>query len=222
MNSKIIVLLVSFLVTCHSLYFYIDYNQPKCVLESVVDNTPLVFHYKNSDFFMFNDYSESDESDKVDNVKIDITDPEGVVSYETTAKESGKFVFTPYKKGYYKVCTKINKGKDSTERSYADGGEFRFYFDIKRGVETMNATVIARASDIAATSTALDQLTSAIKNMKNELEYQNEEEQKVRDKDDETNNKLMMWSIIEATVLILVAFWQVYSIRSYLFKSHII
>ena len=211
-----VLLLTIFAVAAQSFYIYVDYTSPKCLIEQVDANVPIVLYYKNSDFYIFNDLPESD-SKNVDNVHVTVYDPDQEVVYEGRAKETGKFVFTPFKKGDYKICLQIQKGQNNEMNP--QGGEFRFYFDIKKGLEQTNTATIAKASNLLEAEEAIQKLTTAIHDMKNELEYQNDEEQKIRDNDDNANNKIIIWTCLEAFILILVAMWQVYSITSFLSRQ---
>ncbi|KNB41666.1 hypothetical protein JH06_5055 [Blastocystis sp. subtype 4] len=139
---------------------------------------------------------------------------------ETNAKDVGKVVFTPYESGMYSICVSLTRPLPDEFWEY--GNPLRFYFEVEHGIQHLNTTKLAKIEDMTEIDTTVNSLVKVLKEMTQEMEYQNTKEKEVRDEDDSDNRMIIVWSLLEALVMIFVAVVQVYSIRKVLIKKQVI
>ncbi|CBK22322.2 uncharacterized protein [Blastocystis hominis] len=149
-----------------------------------------------------------------------VVTPLGARFMETNAKDSGKLVFTPYESGMYKICVELSRKLPDEFWEY--GNPLRFYFTVEHGIQQVNTTKLAKVEDINEVDKTINSLVTVLKEMTQELKYQNAKEKEMRDEDDSDNRMIFVWSMLEALVMVVVAIVQVRSIRSYLKQKMII
>ena len=103
---------------------------------------------------------------------------------------------------------------------------------MEHGIQQVNTTKLAKVEDINEVDKTINSLVTVLKEMTQELKYQNvsfliefdgkAKEKEMRDEDDSDNRMIFVWSMLEAFVLVVVAVVQVRSIRIYLKQKKII
>ena len=94
-------------------------------------------------------------------------------------------------------------------------------------------TKLAKVEDIEQVDKTINSLVRVLKEMTSELKIQHvllmhrlihmqSKEKAVRDEDDNDNRLIILWSVVEAITMIVVAVIQVYSIRKYLRQKQVI
>ena len=94
-------------------------------------------------------------------------------------------------------------------------------------------TKLAKVEDIEQVDKTINSLVRVLKEMTSELKIQHvclmhrlihvqSKEKAVRDEDDNDNRLIILWSVVEAITMIVVAVIQVYSIRKYLKQKQVI
>lgn len=152
----------------------------------------------------------------------------------------GKLVFTPYESGMYKICVELSRKIPDEFWEYGNplvaptstSNHQRFYFEVEHGIQQVNTTKLAKVEDINEVDKTINSLVTVLKEMTQELKYQNvcsvmtcdpqTKEKEMRDEDDSDNRMIFAWSILEALVMFIVAFVQVRSIRNYLKQKKVI
>lgn len=103
---------------------------------------------------------------------------------------------------------------------------------MEHGIQQVNTTKLAKVEDINEVDKTINSLVTVLKEMTQELKYQNvsfliefdgkAKEKEMRDEDDSDNRMIFVWSMLEAFVMVVVAVVQVRSIRNYLKQKKII
>ena len=214
---------LSILVVClllsysQGLYFYLEYGKPFCIGERQSEGKPIVFKYRNYDLYLYKpDYEGEEEL----NAKLYVISPLGTRFMEANAKDTGKLVFTPYETGMYTICVELSRALPDEFWEY--GNPLRFYFEVEHGIKQLNTTTLAKFEDISQIDKTVNSLVKVLKEMTQEMEYQNSKEKEMRDEDDNDNRMIIVWSLLEAGIMILVAVVQVYQIRRVLIKKQVI
>ncbi|KAM7455510.1 hypothetical protein BLSTO_03732 [Blastocystis sp. subtype 1] len=212
-----IVVILTLIYCTQALYFFLEHDKPFCIVEKPTEGLPIVYKYRNYDLFMYKpDYDKSDDL----NAKLYVISPLGTKYMETNAKDSGKLVFTPYESGMYRICAELSRPLPDEFWEY--GNPLRFYFEVEHGIKQLNVTKLAKVKDINEVDKTVSSLVGVLKEMTQELKYQNTKEKEIRDEDDSDNRMIFIWSMLEVFVMILVAVIQVLSIRRYLKQKQVI
>ena len=100
---------------------------------------------------------------------------------ETNAKDSvrviilanaqGKLVFTPYESGMYRICAELSRPLPDEFWEY--GNPLRVYFEVEHGIKQLNVTKLAKVKDINEVDKTVSSLVGVLKEMTQELKYQN-------------------------------------------------
>ena len=227
--AALLALIVCALVPVPSsgLYFLLGRTREKCFVEEMPANTRAVGSYKNPD------WSPADDLHVVISVK-DIDDAE---VYTQKAHIGGRFAFSSVESGLYQICMKVVVNDDAKKSSggWFGGGKadevktltdtkseegnkngiYKFHLDLLVGQRTRNYGDLMKKSHLSDMEIDVLRLTDRVKDIGRELTYQNNREEEFRNTSESTNTRVMWWSILQMSIMLVSAVFQSYHLKGF-------
>ena len=109
------------------------------------------------------------------------TNAKDVVGIDIEIDWKGKVVFTPYEAGMYSICVSLTRPLPDEFWEYGNPlvcassstHVQRFYFEVEHGIQHLNTTKLAKIEDMTEIDTTVNSLVKVLKEMTQEMEYQN-------------------------------------------------
>ncbi|KAI3386807.1 hypothetical protein SNEBB_000733 [Seison nebaliae] len=193
-----------FLLYCinqnESFFVTLDANGEECFFERVEQNVKLSLNF------------EVVEGGFLD-IDVKITGPEKNVVYEGQREPSGRYMFTSKTSGVHNFCFS-NKMSTMTPKivmfdiSVGDG-----LIESKKALEGENPGNITDHQEKLISMVA--DLSNQMRTVKHENEYMEIRERLHRMVNENTNRRVVLWSVLEAILLFCMAIGQVYYLKRY-------
>ncbi|KAJ3217930.1 emp24p/erv25p- protein, partial [Clydaea vesicula] len=191
---KSLTLILIYLTTVNSLYFYLDGNEQKCFIEELPKETTVIGTYKSEEW---------NENTRVyaDNPKtgIQIVVEEAQTKHRIVNQKgasAGKFTFTSTESGDHTICLSTNS------TGWFQNTRTKLHLDLMFGDAQHTAGLDSNTKEV------LDELTKKIRSLnekitiiKREQVYQREREREFRDTSESTNARVVNWTLIQVFVL---------------------
>ncbi|EGD73775.1 transmembrane emp24 domain-containing protein 4 [Salpingoeca rosetta] len=211
MRSAVLVAVVAVVAVlgctgCNGLYFHIKENEERCFIEEVPDETMVVGKYKTQ---AQNPDGTFQETSPGFGIHVEVTDPNDDIIMSKDYEAEGRFAFTAHDPGEHIICMHTNSSR------WFSGRTVRVHLDILVGENTNDYRMIAKKEQLNTVETRIFQLISQVKQIANEQAYQRTREASFRALSESTNQRVLWWSIAQAVVLLLTAFWQVRHLKSF-------
>lgn len=214
--------LVSLLTPTASLYFLLGLEGEKCFVEEMPADTHAVGSYINADW----------SSAAAEVIHINVKDVDDTVVHEQTADIQGRFAFTSVESGLYQICFFVKPTKEEAKKSggwfskskkhketMANRGEathkYKVHLEMQVGAESRNYAELMQKSHLTSMEVEVLKLTDRMKDVTRELKYQNEREEEFRNTSENTNTRVMWWSILQMGVMFVSAAFQSYHLKSF-------
>ena len=218
--------LLVLLQPARALYFLLDKEgAEKCFVEEMPAATMAVAKYQNADWPPAND----------NYVHIAVKDIDDVVVHEQKAEVDGRFAFSSVEAGVYQVCLKVTQNAtmhkasggwgifgglaNKAEKKVAATGEkrdkFKFHLSLTVGAKARNYNDLMKQKHLSDMEVEVLKVTDRLKDIQRELKYQNRREEQFRDTAESTNTRVMWWSILQMSIMLVSALFQSYHLKSF-------
>ena len=203
MNKLILsfVLLNAFvLINVQAYFITIDAHAEECFFDRAVAGTKLGLMF------------EVVEGGFLD-IDVKITGPDNKVIYQGDRETNGKYTFATHTDGIYKYCFS-NKMSTMTPKIVM------FSMDVaenhSNGHQAGGAAANANSTaDHNKLEEMINELSNALTAVKHEQEYMEVRERIHRAINDNTNSRVVLWSVFEAAVLLTMTVGQVYYLKRF-------
>ncbi len=221
----LLLLALLLLQPARALYFLLGKDgAEKCFVEEMPAATMAVARYQNADWSPAND----------NYVHIAVKDIDDVVVHEQKAEVEGRFAFSSVEAGVYQVCLKVTQnatvhkasggwgifgGLAKTKKAVAATGEkrdkFKFHLSLTVGAKARNYNDLMKQKHLSDMEIEVLKVTDRLKDIQRELKYQNRREEQFRNTAESTNTRVMWWSILQMSIMLVSALFQSYHLKSF-------
>ena len=204
------IVFVSLLVHyCSALYFHIGEKEKKCFIEELPEDTLVTGKYraqlwdKRSNQFL--------ESTPGMGMHVEVKSPQGKVVLSKSYGSEGAFTFSSNSPGEHQICIHSN----STKWSLFAGGRLRIHLDIQVGEHANDYSEIASKEKLTELQLRVRQLLDQVQQIQKEQNYQRYREERFRQTSENTNARVLWWSIAQTAVLVIAGFWQMRHLKGF-------
>uniref|UniRef100_A0A0K0FNY0 Suppressor/enhancer of lin-12 protein 9 (inferred by orthology to a C. elegans protein) n=1 Tax=Strongyloides venezuelensis TaxID=75913 RepID=A0A0K0FNY0_STRVS len=189
--------LLLFIPSISSYFLHLDANEEQCFFERVTENTKIGVMFEVAEGgFLDIDYR--------------IVDPNGVIVAKGERESSGKLTISAQVAGVYNFCFS-NKMSTMTPKTLV------FAVEVQSSEQEHPAGV--KDSTIDADSQKLEEmireLSASLTSVKHEQEYMEVRERVHRAINENTNNRVVMWAVFEAIILVSVTLGQIFYLKRF-------
>ncbi|KAI5634057.1 emp24/gp25L/p24 family/GOLD domain-containing protein [Phthorimaea operculella] len=187
------VLVTLLLSTANSYSITVDAHDEQCFFENVEADTKmgLTFEIAEGGFL---------------DIDVTITGPDGAEIYKGERESSGMYTFSAPTSGRYTYCFS-NKMSTMTPKVVM--------FNLEVGDSPHKAQGDKEEVDHNKLEDMIKELATTLKTVKHEQEYMQVRDRIHRSINESTNSRVVLWSIFEATVLLVMTVGQVYYLRRF-------
>jgi p24 family protein alpha len=208
------------------LYFLLGRAREKCFVEEMPANTRAVGSYKNPDWSPADDLY----------VGISVKDIDDAEVYAQKAQIGGRFAFSSVAAGVYQICMKVtlNETVHKSTGGWFGGGKktepttvtnvktegnrkglYKFHLSVMVGQRTRDYGELMKKTHLSEMEVEVLKLTDRVKDIGRELTYQNGREEEFRNTSESTNTRVMWWSILQMSIMLVSALFQSYHLKSF-------
>lgn len=185
----------------HSLYWLLNANQEKCFLEEIPSETLVVVTYKSLDH---------DQLAEGNGLFTMIRDPfDNVVSEQALTENEGRIAFTSEHQGDHRICFGLQM--ESTQNL----AEMKMEIHIDSGEHAHDYDKLARVEHLSTIEVELRRLNDKIRAIRNEQQYQKQREEEFRNTSENTNRKVITWSMLQTLVLVACGVFQIWHLKNF-------
>ncbi|KAK9466289.1 emp24/gp25L/p24 family/GOLD-domain-containing protein [Lipomyces arxii] len=212
-----VLLIATFTSHVSGLYFYLEGSERKCFLEELLQNTLVVGFYNAEEFV-----PETNAFVQPPTLGVQITVEEifdnnhRVVNQRGAA--SGKFTFTTADLGEHRICFQTNVGGSGWFSRQA----VRVHLDIAVGETSILAKDHTKSEKFTTLVEKIQELNHRLTDIKREQVFQREREAEFRDESENTNARVVRWSIIQLIVIGATCAWQLSHLRGFFVKQKLV
>lgn len=206
----IIFLFTLLLQSVNSLYFFLEGNQQKCFMEEISKGTVINGNYRTEEY---DEKSHSFRENPSSSVLITIDEifDNGHRVLNQRSSSYGRFIFTAADSGDHLICFM------ATTKNWFSKENTKLFLDMKFADSAFDNTQKEEAereklSDIAM---KIRDLNSKISGIKREQQYQREHEVEFRNQSEETNSRVVYWSIIQFVIIVATCYWQMRHLKKF-------
>lgn len=195
--------------TCSAVYFYIGEKEKKCFIEELPEDTMVSGKYKaliydkKSDKFV--------GSSPGMGMHVEVRDPDGKVILSKTYGAEGAFTFTTHTPGEQEICIHSN----SSRWSLFAGGKIQVHLNIQIGEHTNDYSEIAAKDKLTELQLRVRQLLDQMEQVQKEQSYQRIRETRFRATSENTNKRVLWWSVGQFLVLVIAGIWQMKHLKGF-------
>ena len=184
-----------------SLYWLLPANLEKCFLEEIPGETLVVVTYKSLDHERLSEDS---------GLLVLVRDPfDNIVSEQALTEAEGRVAFTSEHQGAHRICFGLQGDGDGR------GDEFKMESHIDSGEHAHDYDKLARVEHLSTIEVELRRLNDKIRAIRNEQQYQKQREEEFRNTSENTNWKVIVWSVLQTVVLVLCGLFQIWHLKQF-------
>jgi len=195
-----IFLISSILMSVESVMFHLEPNGRKCLAEEI-----------RKDVLVTGTYEVNLQPQQTVNMMVTDTSAHHLLNRENIESE-GKFAFTTDKDDIFEICF------ISRVPSNVRGSRHTVALDMKMGVEAKNYEQLGDAAKLKPLEVDLKRLEDLSESIVQDFAFMRRREEEMRDTNENTNSRVLYFSIFSMCCLLGLATWQVLYLRKY-FKS---
>merc|ERR1719328_838669 len=192
--------IVTFLIAIplsNGLYFHIAETERKCFIEEIPDETMVTGNYKVQLYDpRTNGFAAS--SPEI-GMHVEIRDPEDKIILSKVYSSEGKFTFTSHMPGEHVICLYSNSTK------WFSGTQLRVHLDIQVGEHAIDYANVAQKEKLSELQLRVRQLLDQVEQITKEQNYQRYRLEIFRRTSEDTNEKALLWPILQMLAFIIVA-----------------
>ena len=206
---KVVVLVLLFLHCTSGLYFHIGEREKKCFIEELPEDTMVTGKYraqlwdKRSNQFL--------DSTPGMGMHVEVKGPNDKILLSKSYGSEGQFTFTSNMPGEHQICIYSN----STKWSLFAGGKLRVHLDLQVGEHANDYSEIASKEKLTELQLRVRQLLDQVQQIQKEQNYQRYREERFRQTSENTNARVLWWSIAQTAVLVVAGFWQMRHLKGF-------
>lgn len=209
----IILLEISFVTWSIAMFFNLDAQEEKCIIEEIPEDT-LVTGY-----FLLEHWDEK----KTDNsphlgMTVTIRDPNHEILLLKRYGRNGKFTFTSHASGQHFLCMQSN----TTRFSVFARQKLRVHLDVQMGEHSIDPTAVKAKDTVKTMEFSLQHLIDQMTYISRQQNYQRDREETFREISEETNWSVLWWAIIQTAILLSVGFWQMKRLKDFLIEKKLV
>ncbi|KAK9447521.1 emp24/gp25L/p24 family/GOLD-domain-containing protein [Limtongia smithiae] len=215
--SVILLVLAALTTRVAGLHFYLEGSDRKCFLEELPQDTLVVGYYNAEEFV-----PETSTYVQPQTLGVHITVEEifdnnhRVVSQRGSA--NGKFTFTAADSGEHRICFQTSVGG----AGWFSRQTVRVHLDIAIGEVNMLTKDHRKTEKFTTLVEKAQELHHRLADIKREQVFQREREAEFRDASEQTNARVVRWSIIQLLVIGGTCAWQLSHLRSFFVKQKLV
>jgi len=217
-NMKLILLFLAVLVSInmncvvHGLYFNTAVGESRCFMEEVPEDTVVYTKYKVEMLDpQTNQYVEKDTV----TLSAYVLDPKkNIVMDKEYSMKAKSFSFVSGFSGEYVICIVLKNNGYETKG--------RLHLQISDGEEAIDYLEIAREDKMDDLELRVKQVLSQIKQIQKEQNYQRYREARFRETSETTNWRVVYWSCIQLSILLLSGLWQMKHLKGFFKKKKLV
>ncbi|KAK6108907.1 Glycoprotein 25L2 precursor, putative [Brugia malayi] len=204
---SVVLLLVTLLCSSvRALYFHIAETERKCFIEEIPDETTVIGNYK---VMLYDPNTKGYGEYPRIGMHVEVKDPEDKVILSKLYTSEGRFTFTSHSPGEHFICLYSNS------TSWFSGAQLRVYLDIQTGEHTQDYEQVAAKDKLNELQLRVRQLLDQVEQISKEQNYQRYREERFRQTSENTNSRVLWWSIAQTIVLLLTGAWQMRHLKGF-------
>jgi|EP00161_Ancyromonas_sigmoides_P000603 hypothetical protein len=202
-----------------ALQFDVPVDKTRCLGEEIVAGELVV-----GDFFVFKEkWHPSGDDTSLTYVDLKITDPNGGEVYaRPKATEAGRFTFKGALTGDHEFCFTAYLRQDATVPEHYALIRRRVALHLRVGLEAKDYSNVAKKENLKPLEVEIRKVldrAATINAMVDEMKVREEE---MRTLNEETNSRVMWFSLLSIAALVTLSVFQVYSLKSFFIKKKLI
>uniref|UniRef100_A0A0R3RSB1 GOLD domain-containing protein n=1 Tax=Elaeophora elaphi TaxID=1147741 RepID=A0A0R3RSB1_9BILA len=203
----IVVLFLTLLCSSvRALYFHIAETERKCFIEEIPDETTVIGNYK---VMLYDPNTKGYGEYPRIGMHVEVKDPEDKIILSKLYTSEGRFTFTSHSPGEHFICLYSNSS------SWFSGAQLRVYLDIQTGEHTQDYEQVAAKDKLNELQLRVRQLLDQVEQISKEQNYQRYREERFRQTSENTNSRVLWWSIAQTIVLLLTGAWQMRHLKGF-------
>ncbi|PSC71761.1 transmembrane emp24 domain-containing p24delta4-like [Micractinium conductrix] len=179
--------------------------QTKCVMEEVNENEEVSGR--------FNAF-QRDQPDQPVTIDVRFEDPAGALVFERHGSAEGEFQFQSSGEGEYKLCF--------TARDYHTAQGTRIRMQWNTGAAAHDWEAVAKKENLNVIQTELRRLESVVHTMHLELQNIRRKEERMRDINEATNNRVAWFNVLAALVCCGFCGWQLWYLNKFFKRKKVL
>eukprot|EP00485_Elphidium_margaritaceum_P003006 CAMPEP_0202707338 /NCGR_PEP_ID=MMETSP1385-20130828/19675_1 /ASSEMBLY_ACC=CAM_ASM_000861 /TAXON_ID=933848 /ORGANISM="Elphidium margaritaceum" /LENGTH=211 /DNA_ID=CAMNT_0049366035 /DNA_START=57 /DNA_END=692 /DNA_ORIENTATION=+ len=199
-HVSILLVMACLIDTISGLYWLLPAAREKCFLEEIPAETLVVVTYKSLEHQEINGRLFALIRDPFDNI----------VSEQALTESAGRVAFSSEHAGDHRICF----GVQTNDRN-DHAKEWKMEIHIDSGEHAHDYDKLARAEHLSSIEVELRRLNDKIRAIRNEQQYQKSREEEFRDTSEQTNYKVVLWSVIQTVVLVACGLFQIWHLKSF-------
>lgn len=188
-------LLLSCLPSGYSYFITVDAHSEECFFDRAESGTKLGLMF------------ETVEGGFLD-IEVRITGPDQKVIYQGEKESSGKYTFSAYETGIYHYCF-------SNKMSTLTPKVVMFSMEIGEAPKGTIGAVNEGEAGHTKLEDMIKELSGTLTSIKHEQDYMHVRDRIHRSINENTNSRVVMWSVFEALVLVVMTVGQVYYLKRF-------
>ncbi|VDM18903.1 unnamed protein product [Wuchereria bancrofti] len=197
--SALLLLVTLLCSSVRALYFHIAETERKCFIEEIPDETTVIGNYK---VMLYDPNTKGYGEYPRIGMHVEVKDPEDKIILSKLYTSEGRFTFTSHSPGEHFICLYSNS------TSWFSGAQLRVYLDIQTGEHTQDYEQVAAKDKLNELQLRVRQLLDQVEQISKEQNYQRYREERFRQTSENTNSRVLWWSIAQTIVLLLTGAWQ--------------
>lgn len=188
-------LLLSCLPSSNAYFITVDAHSEECFFDRAESGTKLGLMF------------ETVEGGFLD-IEVRITGPDQKVIYQGEKESSGKYTFSAYETGIYHYCF-------SNKMSTLTPKVVMFSMEIGEAPKGTIGAVNEGEAGHTKLEDMIKELSGTLTSIKHEQDYMHVRDRIHRSINENTNSRVVMWSVFEALVLVVMTVGQVYYLKRF-------
>ncbi|KAI3430855.1 hypothetical protein D9Q98_009264 [Chlorella vulgaris] len=141
-------------------------------------------------------------------------DPQGVLVFEKQGSATGEFSFISNGEGEYKLCF--------TAKDYHTAQGTRIKMKWSTGVEAHDWQAVAKKDNLNVIQVEMRRLEQVVQTIHLELQNIRRKEERMRDINESTNNRVAWFNVIVALICIALAAWQLWYLNKFFKRKKVL
>merc|ERR1719223_394116 len=143
-------------------------------------------------------------------IQMIIKGPDHEILADQYLNERGKAIFTSKMGGEHLVCLRT-----TTLSWFGTIRKFNFELEASYGERATDYKEVARQEHLSAIEVEIRKLNDKIRSIRSEQTYQRRREEEFRHTSEDTNSRVMWWSLLQTFVLLASGAFQIFSLQSF-------
>jgi hypothetical protein len=147
---------------------------------------------------------------------VEVVDPIERTVYSRAHDRDSKFAWSAQIGGEHKVCFETNT------TSWFAPAQFKFHLEVGSGAQGKDYDEIGRREKLSSIELKVRKLYDRAENVASEQRYFKSREARFRDTSESTNTRVLWFSLIQISILVLTALWQITHLKTFFKKKKLV